>query len=83
MVSPGGKVKGARAITGDARLRAVMDGIPVLAKPDAVLIQMAAPLKGLVHLFAAPCDRIEVMQACARRGRLDCGLRRPETRALH
>ncbi len=49
----------AKAITGDARLHAVIGGIHLFGKPDAVLIETAARLKGLSYLFAAHCTGIE------------------------
>lgn len=49
----------AEAITGDARLHAVIGGIHLFAKPDIVLVETAARLKGLRYLFAAHCTGIE------------------------
>ena len=49
----------ARAITGDARLHAVIGGIHLFAKSDAVLVETADRLKGLAYLFAAHFTGIE------------------------
>ncbi len=49
----------AKAITGDARLHAVIGGIHLFAKPDAVLVETAARLKGLAFLLGAHCTGIE------------------------
>ncbi len=49
----------AAAITGDARLHAVIGGIHLFAKSDAVLIETAARLKGLAYLLGAHCTGIE------------------------
>ena len=49
----------AKAITGDARLYAVIGDIHLFAKPDAVLVETAARLKGLSYLFAAHCTGVE------------------------
>ncbi|WP_421847822.1 MBL fold metallo-hydrolase [Novosphingobium sp.] len=49
----------AKAITGDARLVAVIGGIHLFSAPDKVLVETAARLKGLSYLFAAHCTGIE------------------------
>ncbi|WP_298169094.1 MBL fold metallo-hydrolase [Novosphingobium sp.] len=49
----------AQTITGDARLHAVIGGIHLFAKPDAVLIATAGRLKGLAYLLGAHCTGIE------------------------
>ncbi|KPF79671.1 MBL fold metallo-hydrolase [Novosphingobium sp. AAP93] len=49
----------AKAITGDARLVAVIGGIHLFAARDAVLVETAARLKGLSYLLAAHCTGIE------------------------
>ncbi|MFM9936931.1 MAG: MBL fold metallo-hydrolase [Novosphingobium sp.] len=49
----------ARAITGDARLVAVIGGIHLFSKPDSVLVETAARLKGLAYLLGAHCTGIE------------------------
>ncbi|WP_147159934.1 MBL fold metallo-hydrolase [Novosphingobium sediminis] len=49
----------AKAITGDARIHAVIGGIHLFGKPDAVLVETAGRLKGLAYLFAAHCTGIE------------------------
>ncbi|KUR77441.1 MBL fold metallo-hydrolase [Novosphingobium sp. FSW06-99] len=49
----------AQAITGDARLLAVIGGLHLFAKPDAVLVATAARLKGLRYLLAGHCTGIE------------------------
>jgi 7,8-dihydropterin-6-yl-methyl-4-(beta-D-ribofuranosyl)aminobenzene 5'-phosphate synthase len=49
----------ARAITGDARLAAVIGGIHLFAASDAVLVETAGRLKGLGYLLAAHCTGIE------------------------
>lgn len=49
----------AKAITGDARLHAVIGGIHLFGKPDKVLVETAGRLKGLAYLFAAHCTGIE------------------------
>ena len=49
----------AKAITGDARLVAVIGGIHLFSAPDKVLVETAARLKGLAYLFAAHCTGIE------------------------
>lgn len=49
----------AKAITGDARLHAVVGGIHLFAKPDVVLVETAARLKGLAYLLGAHCTGVE------------------------
>jgi len=49
----------AQAITGDGRLVAVIGGIHLFGKPDAVLVETAARLKGLAFLLGAHCTGIE------------------------
>jgi 7,8-dihydropterin-6-yl-methyl-4-(beta-D-ribofuranosyl)aminobenzene 5'-phosphate synthase len=49
----------AKAITGDARLVAVIGGIHLFSASDAVLVETANRLKGLGHLLAAHCTGIE------------------------
>lgn len=49
----------AKAITGDARLHAVIGGIHLFAKPDTVLVETAGRLKGLAYLLGAHCTGIE------------------------
>lgn len=49
----------AKAITGDARLAAVIGGIHLFSAPDKVLVETAARLKGLAYLFAAHCTGVE------------------------
>ena len=49
----------AKAITGDARLHAVIGGIHLFGKPDKVLVETAGRLKGIAYLFAAHCTGIE------------------------
>lgn len=49
----------AKAITGDARLVAVIGGIHLFAARDAVLVETAARLKGLSYLLAAHCTGVE------------------------
>lgn len=49
----------AKAITGDARLVAVIGGIHLFAAPDAVLVETAARIKGLSYLLAAHCTGVE------------------------
>lgn len=49
----------AKAITGDARLVAVIGGIHLFSAPDKVLVETAARLKGLSYLFAAHCTGVE------------------------
>jgi len=49
----------AAAITGDTRLLAVIGGLHLFAKPDAVLVETAARLKGLRFLLAGHCTGIE------------------------
>jgi len=49
----------AAAITGDARLHAVIGGIHLFAKSDAVLIETGARLKGLAYLLGAHCTGVE------------------------
>ena len=49
----------AQAIDGDARLLAVVGGLHLFAKPDAVLAATAARLNGLRYLLAAHCTGIE------------------------
>lgn len=49
----------AQAITGDARLHAVIGGIHLFGKSDAVLVATAARLKGVAYLLAAHCTGIE------------------------
>ena len=49
----------ARAITGDARLLAVIGGLHLFAKPDDVLMTTALRLKGLRYLLAGHCTGIE------------------------
>jgi 7,8-dihydropterin-6-yl-methyl-4-(beta-D-ribofuranosyl)aminobenzene 5'-phosphate synthase len=49
----------AQAITGDTRLVAVIGGIHLFGKPDAVLVETAARLKGLAFLLGAHCTGIE------------------------
>jgi 7,8-dihydropterin-6-yl-methyl-4-(beta-D-ribofuranosyl)aminobenzene 5'-phosphate synthase len=49
----------AASITGDSRLLAVIGGIHLFAKPDAVLVDTAKRLKGLGYLLGAHCTGIE------------------------
>lgn len=49
----------AKAITGDARLVAVIGGIHLFAARDAVLVETAMRLKGLSYLLAAHCTGVE------------------------
>ena len=49
----------AGAITGDSRLHAVIGGIHLFAKPDAVLVETAGRLKGLAYLLGGHCTGIE------------------------
>jgi 7,8-dihydropterin-6-yl-methyl-4-(beta-D-ribofuranosyl)aminobenzene 5'-phosphate synthase len=49
----------AKAITGDARLVAVIGGIHLFSASDAVLVETANRLKGLGYLLAAHCTGIE------------------------
>lgn len=49
----------AKAITGDARLYAVIGGIHLFAAPDRVLVETAARLKGLSYMLAAHCTGVE------------------------
>jgi 7,8-dihydropterin-6-yl-methyl-4-(beta-D-ribofuranosyl)aminobenzene 5'-phosphate synthase len=49
----------AKAITGDARLVAVIGGIHLFSAPDTVLVETAARLKGLAYLLGAHCTGIE------------------------
>jgi len=49
----------ARAMTGDARLLAVIGGLHLFAKPDEVLMATALRLKGLRYLLAGHCTGIE------------------------
>eukprot|EP01037_Dinobryon_pediforme_P010491 gene10491-10559_t len=49
----------ARGMTGDARLLAVIGGLHLFAKPDAVLLETAMRLKGLRYLVAGHCTGVE------------------------
>lgn len=49
----------AKAMTGDARLLAVIGGLHLFAKPDEVLMTTALRLKGLRYLLAGHCTGIE------------------------
>lgn len=49
----------AQAMTGNAPLLAVIGGVHLFAKPDAVLVETAARLKGLRYLLGGHCTGIE------------------------
>lgn len=49
----------ARAILGDARIAAVIGGLHLFGKPDAVLVETAARLHGVRYLLAGHCTGIE------------------------
>ena len=49
----------AKAITGDARMVAVIGGIHLFSASDKVLVETAARLKGLTYLLAAHCTGVE------------------------
>lgn len=49
----------ARALTGEGQLLAVIGGLHLFAKPDAVLQRTAAHLKGLRYLLGGHCTGIE------------------------
>lgn len=49
----------AQVITGDAKMLAVIGGIHLFGKPDAVLLETAQRLKGLAFLLGAHCTGIE------------------------